>query len=86
MKRRIFVKKTFAKFGKILICGAVMAAMCGCSAGLPFTAPKTADFDTRYSVNADITCGELEASAEIKRKLAILLYRAQTAFWADALS
>ena len=67
MKRRIFVKKTFAKFGKILICGAVMAAMCGCSAGLPFTAPKTADFDTRYSVNADITCGELEASAEIKR-------------------
>lgn len=44
-----------------------MTAVCGCAAGLPFAAPKTADFDKRYSVNADITCGELEASAQVKR-------------------
>lgn len=61
------MKKFIEKSGKILLCGAAAAAMCGCSAKLPFTAPKTANFDTRYSVNADITCGELEASAEIRR-------------------
>lgn len=57
--------KIFEKCGKALICGAA-AALCGCSANLPFT-PKAANFDTRYSVNADITCGELEASAEVRR-------------------
>lgn len=61
------MKKTFLKGAKILICGAALTALCGCAAGLPFAAPKTADFDTRYSVNADITCGELEASAVVKR-------------------
>lgn len=59
--------KKFKNYGKALVCCAAAAALCGCSAKLPFAAPKTAGFDTRYSVNADITCGELEASAEVRR-------------------
>ena len=34
------MKKAFVKVGKILICGAVTATMCGCSAGLPFQGDK----------------------------------------------
>ena len=61
------MKKTLAKGVKILLCGIAVTAVCGCSAKLPFTVPKTADFDTSYSVNCDITCGDLDATAEVKR-------------------
>lgn len=44
-----------------------MLTLCGCSAKLPFTQNRTADFDTCYTVTADITCGELEATADVKR-------------------
>lgn len=62
------MKKMLETCRKFLLCGAVTVSLCGCSAKLPFTAPRTVDLDTRYSVNADIACGELKAAAEIRRE------------------
>ena len=41
--------------------------LCACSGKLPFT-QKAPDFDTAYSVTAEINCGKLEATAEVTRK------------------
>lgn len=52
-------------------CAFLSLTMCSCSAGkLPFGTEKATDFDTSYAVTADITCGELEAKADITRKAA----------------
>ncbi len=56
--------------GFIKCAAAVLLAgmMCGCKDGnIPFTGSKKTDFDTGYSVTADITCGKLSATADVTR-------------------
>ena len=47
----------------VLMCGGCAGS--GCAASLPFSAET--DFDTAYTVTAQIICGELEAVAEVTR-------------------
>ncbi len=63
------MKKLIAKrICATIVCGGAMVLLCGCqNVDLPFKA-STPDFDKAYTAVADITCGKLEASAEVTRK------------------
>ncbi|MBS7369226.1 MAG: hypothetical protein KIG62_03635 [Oscillospiraceae bacterium] len=55
-------------FAAAVLCAGIFGTLCGCSSGkLPFSDGKQTDFDTGYTVTADITCGDLEAKADITR-------------------
>lgn len=43
-------------------------SLSGCSASLPFNGNRSVSFDKSYTVNADISCGDLKAKAEVTRK------------------
>lgn len=50
-------------------CALIALTLSSCSAGsIPFSGSKQVNFDTGYTVNADISCGEFKAKADITRK------------------
>lgn len=55
------------KFTKIGLIGAFcMTLLCGCDAKLPFGSTKP-NFDTEFTVNAEISCDKLSAKADVTR-------------------
>lgn len=58
--------KKIAKIAKIAAAAAAALSLCGCGTKLPF-AQKTPNFNTTYTVTADITYDKLKAKAELTR-------------------
>lgn len=51
-----------------VLCVSLAILLGACSSGkMPFSPSKQVDFDSGYTVSADITCGKLDAKADITR-------------------
>lgn len=56
----------FRKIGAVAVAAALSLSLCGCGSELPFT-QRTPNFNTTYTVTADITYDKLKAKAELTR-------------------
>ncbi|MBD5111850.1 MAG: hypothetical protein HDT42_04860 [Ruminococcaceae bacterium] len=54
------------KIGLVSIVGLASISLCGCDAKLPFGSTKP-NFDTAFTVNAEINCDKLNAKADVTR-------------------
>ena len=55
----------FLRNCSMITAAATIGLMCGCKANLPFAGKP--DFDSSYTVNAEINCGDLKAVSDVTR-------------------